>query len=114
MFKNRSKVAFLSALLGVSYSVYLIIYFSSLSGPGSAVVIGLITPHLLAVSIGSLFNILGFYQNKKGFIITALVLYSVSGILFLMYLIFVIPMIIMSAISISKVPGKKKSINKNK
>lgn len=105
MFENRSKVAFASAVLGVAYTLYLIIYFYS---GDSVLAAAMVTPHIMAVLLASIFNVVGFYYNKKWGLITACVLYSVAVILFTLYFIFLIPMIVLRAIGISKVPGKDK------
>ncbi len=104
MFENRSKVVFASAILGVLYFIMLFKnFFLGIDDVGSAVATALVMPHIIAVLIAMIFNILGFLKNKKAFVIVALVMYCVAGVLFILYVIMLIPMIILSAIGISKV-----------
>lgn len=110
MFKNRSKVLFISGVLGVLYAIYLASHFggsvSSTDGAeqvGAAVATALILPHLMVLVLAVIFNWVAFFMNKGWAAITSGVLYSVSGVLFLLYIVFEIPMIILSFVGVSKV-----------
>ncbi len=111
MLKSRSKVLFVSAILGILYSLYIISYFlgvnSNATGAseavGSAIATTLVLPHLILVVLATIFNILAFFMNSKGFAITCGVLYAIAGAAFLLYIMFVIPMIILSFIGVTKV-----------
>ncbi len=104
MFENRSKVVFASAVLGVLYFIMLFKnFFLGVNDAGSALATALVMPHIISVFIAVVFNVLGFIKNKKAFVIVGLVMYCVAGILFLIYIIMLIPMIILSSIGISKV-----------
>ncbi|MFV0246637.1 MAG: hypothetical protein ACK5HS_01725 [Mycoplasmatales bacterium] len=116
MFDNRSKVVFVSFVLGALYTIYLLCYFSgAIAGSdGSAEAVGaslaatLVAPHMFAVLIATAFNGIAFFTNKKWAIIVALCTYIGAGILFLLYIVFVIPMIVLSAIGISKISNLNK------
>ena len=63
MFKFRSKVVFISAILGTLYALYLIIYFSGTINEsqgaeqvGAAIATALVTPHMVLVAIAAIFN----------------------------------------------------------
>lgn len=109
MFKNRSKVLFVSAILGSLYALYLVSYFtgtiSSTDGAeqvGTAIATVLVLPHAMLLVLAVIFNWVGFFMNKTWAAITCGVLYSVSGVFFLLYIIFEIPMIILSFVGVSK------------
>jgi len=110
MFKFRSKVLFTSAVLGTLYMFYLMTHFMGSVGStegaeqvGSALATALVLPHFGVLVLAVIFNWVGFFQNKKWAAITSGILYSVSGVLFLLYIMFEIPMIILSFVGVSKV-----------
>lgn len=118
MFKNRSKVLFVSAILGSLYALYLVSYFigivSATDGAeqvGSAIATVLVLPHTMLLVLAVIFNWVGFFMNKTWAAITCGVLYSVSGVFFLIYIIFEIPMIVLSFVGVSKM--KKINMLKN-
>lgn len=110
MFKNRSKVMFTAGLLGTLYMIYIISYFfGGVSGTegteqvGAALATALVLPHMALLVLAVIINWVGFFMNKKWAAITCGILYSVSGILFLLYIVFEIPMIILSFVAIGKI-----------
>jgi hypothetical protein len=110
MFKNRSKVMFVSAVLGSLYMVYIISYFfggiNSTEGAeqvGTALATAMVMPHMALLVLAVIFNWVGFFMNKKWAAITCGVLYAVSGVLFLLYIMFEIPMIILSFVGVSRI-----------
>ncbi len=112
MFNNRSKAAFTAALLGTLYTIYLLTYFGGGAGEsGNAIAFALVMPHLLCNLIAAIFGWLGFKNNSKGMVITSLVLYILAIILFMLYFLFDLPMVILSAIAIGKVSKLKKATN---
>jgi hypothetical protein len=114
---KKSKTLIISAILGIIYSVYLISYFSgAISGTGSstealggALATALVTPHMICIVLATIFNTVGAIFNKSGFALTGAILYCVGGVLFIMYIPFVIPMIVLSFIGYGRV---KKNIIK--
>ncbi len=110
MFKNRSIALFISAILGALYSVYVISYFSgnimgaknAAEGIGASIATALVTPHMVCVVVATIFNWLAFFMNLKWAAITSGILYTVGGIVFMVYILFVVPMIILSFVGVSK------------
>lgn len=109
MFKNRSKILFLCALLASAYTVYLLWYFGSSLGDlnsseeiGGAIATALVTPHMLAMGVGAIFSWLGFFLRKSWAALVGAILYCVSDLLFIMYSMFCIPIIILAFIGYSK------------
>lgn len=110
MFNNRSKCAFISALLGTLYAIYIVVYFMNgmaSSSTDSEVVGGalatmLVTPHIILVILASIFMWLGFFLRKPGFDLTGAILYTVGGVMFLLYIFFVIPSFVLGYVAFSK------------
>lgn len=107
---KKSKCLIISAILGIIYSIYLLSYFGSVltngqgaEAVGGAIATAMVTPHMICVVLAAIFNLVGALMNKAGFALTAGILYSVAGVLFLPYIFFVIPMIVLSFVGFSSV-----------
>lgn len=103
MKKKHSKALLVAAIIGVLYSIYLICYFSGAIGgsegaeqAGAAIATALVTPHMILVVLATIFNWLAYFTNKRGFALTAGILYSVGGVIFIVYIVFVIPSLVLS------------------
>lgn len=109
--EKRSKVLIISAVLEVLYSIFLVVNFGgAISGAssdaealGGAIATALVTPHMICIVLATIFNVIGAIKSKAGFALTGAILYSVGGVLFLMYIPFVIPMIVLSFVGYAKV-----------
>ncbi len=106
---KKSKLALISWILSLLYLIYLISYFGgglgSTSGTeqaGNALATALVFPHMLALGIGLIFNMLGYFLNNRAFILVGAILYSISILLFMMYFIFVIIQMILSYVAFAK------------
>lgn len=109
MFKERSKVLFVSSLITTAYVIYLMVHFgSSFFAEDSAEVVGgalataLVTPHMFFLGLGVVFSWIGFFFKKSWAALVAAILYCVGAILFLMYALFVVPSIILGFVGYSK------------
>lgn len=118
MFKNRSKVVFSSLVVGVLYLIYIVSFFTngitssdSTKAIASGIAAILIFPHMILLVFAIIFNLIGFISNRKWCVITGLALYGVSALLFILYAIFLIPSIVLSAIGIDKVTKINESKN---
>lgn len=96
---KKSKVLIVSMILGVLYSIYIIGHFGTAMTSGdSAEVIGaslataLVLPHMLVASLGAIFSVIAVIINKAWSGLTAMILYFVSGVLFIPYAVFSIPL----------------------
>ncbi|MGL6187084.1 MAG: hypothetical protein ACRC1T_17070 [Clostridium chrysemydis] len=103
MKKKHSKALLISGILGALYAIYLISYFGSgmtssdsSEQIGATIATALVTPHMILVVLAAIFNWVSYFTNKRGFALTAGILYSVAGVVFLMYIPFVIPSIVLS------------------
>lgn len=106
MFNNRSKVAFAAALLGTLYTLYLLVYFTG-GDDSSAVAFALVLPHIICNLLATIFAWIGFNKNHKGMMIASLVFFIIAIFAFMLYFLFDLPMVILSAVAIAKV-GKIK------
>ncbi len=109
MKKKHSKALLISGIIGLLYSIYIISYFSgnmantkdSAELVGGAIATALVTPHMILVVLATIFNWVGYFTNKKGFALTGAILYTVGGVMFLLYFIFVIPSLVLSFVGTS-------------
>lgn len=107
---KKSKTLMISGILGLIYAIFLISNFggavfgasSDAEAVGGAIATALVTPHMICVVLAVIFNIIGAFYNKSGFALTGGILYAVGGVLFLLYMPFVIPMIVLSFVGYSK------------
>ena len=109
MKKKRSILLLISAIIGTLYALYIIIYFSSSlnsndasEAVGAAIATALVMPHMILVVLAVIFNWVGYGTNKRGLALTGGILYSVAGVVFLMYIFFVIPSLVLSFVGYAK------------
>lgn len=109
MFKKRSKVLFICSILATIYIVYLISYFSNAMGEletseeiAGALATALVTPHMIMIGIGAIFSWIGFFLRKSWAALVGAILYCVGAMLFIMYIMFCIPLIILGFVGYSK------------
>lgn len=100
---KRSKALLISAILGIAYSIYLISHFAGATAStegaeqvGAAIATALVTPHMILVVLAAIFNAVAYFTNKRGFALTAGILYSIGGVVFLLYILFVVPSLVLS------------------
>lgn len=107
---KRSKLLLISAILGTLYLIYIISYFSgNMTGSqgdaeraGAAIATALVMPHMILVLIAVIFNWVGYLGNKRWAALTGAILYAVGGALFIIYLFFVLPSMILSFVGYAK------------
>lgn len=117
MFKNRSKVLFVTALMATLYVIYLVSYFTNGMGDlnsseevGGALATALVTPHIIIMGLGAIFSWIGFFLKKSWGALVGAILYSVGALAFMLYIIFCIPLIILGFVGYAK---QKKISNTN-
>lgn len=114
---KKSKMLIASMVLGIIYTVYLISYFAGVIGTsadaseviGASVAAALVVPHMACVLIAAIFSIVAVATSKPWAGLTAMILYFVSGVLFLPYVIF---SIILGAVALWGWLNMKKIISK--
>lgn len=109
MFKNRSKVLFICALISSLYVTYLMNYFGSSMGNmdsaeeiSGAIATALVTPHMTIIGLGAIFSWLGFFLKKPWGALVGAILYCVGALIFMLYAVFCVPLIILGFIGYSK------------
>lgn len=107
--KKRNRLALISWILSLAYLIYLISYFGGGIGSsegveqaGAAIASALVFPHMLALGIGLIFNMLGYFLNNRAFVLVGAILYSVSMLLFIMYFMFVVIQTVLSYVAFAK------------
>lgn len=106
---KKNKLLLASWILGALYFVFLVTYFmgatsngDGMEQAGAVIATAIVMPHMVAVGLATLFNILGWAQNRRSFALTGGILYSVSIVLFPIYFMFVIIQVILSFWGYSK------------
>lgn len=110
---NKSKLLLVALVLSALYMIYSAWYWfgggaasqagtDSAAQAGGAIAAALVTPHLLCALLALVFNALGFAMGKRGFALTAGILYAVSMVLFPMYFFFVIVQMILCFVAFAK------------
>lgn len=107
---KKSKLLLVSWILGALYTVYIIFYFingvssqtDAATAIGAGIAAALVAPHMLVTALATLFNILGWAMNKRGFALTGGILYAVAIALFPMYFMFVTIQTVLSFVGYAK------------
>lgn len=108
--ERKSVLLLISGILGLAYTIYIIVYFSGtvMNAESDADIVGgaiatlLVAPHMVIVSIATLFNILAYFLNKRGFALVAGILYSVGALVFIFYAFFVLPSLVLCYVAYAK------------
>lgn len=111
------KCLLISAIFGTLYLVYIINYFfngvTSTSGSeqiGAGIATALVAPHMFLLAVAVLFNWIGWAAKAKWAALTGGILYCVSGLLFLLYVFFEIPSIILSFVGYAKMKNARQNL----
>lgn len=108
---KKSKAAIIAGVLGILYTIYLMVHFggaivnttSDAEALGGAIASALVMPQMILVLLASIFTLVGAFINKAGFVLTGAILFCVGAAVFFLYAIFIVPMIVLSFIGYSKV-----------
>ena len=114
---KRPITLLLSAIIGTGYAIYIISYFAGVTTAqtetteqvGAVIATALATPHMVLVVLAVIFNWLGWLMRFSGFALTGAILYIVGGVLFLLYIPFTIPSMILSFIGYARMKKLKKA-----
>lgn len=113
---KRWNVLFIIAgVLGAAYAVYLSTYMAqagSSSGSaaeraGAAIALALMTPHLVLVITAVVLNTITIFTNNTVLALLTAIAYSVAAVVFLLYIMFVIPSIVLSWIGFAQLRKRK-------
>lgn len=113
--RKRSIMLAIATGAATAYAIYLICYFmgglASSSGTeflGGAIATALVTPHTIMFAIGAIFGWLGFFIKKSWLALVSAILYTVGAVLFLAYIMFGAPILILGFIGYAN----QKKLNK--
>lgn len=101
--RKRSIILTIATILSTAYAIYLFCYFvggtAAASGTeealGGAIATALVTPHAIMFLIGAVFGWIGVLIKKTWAALVAAILYSVGTVLFLVYVMFGAPILIL-------------------
>ncbi len=101
VFKQRSNILFITVILGLAYCIYLVSSFNELNNQDTtgddffiAILTILVIPHLVVTALATLLIFLSFIFKNPGLALASTILYLLAAILFILYAIFLLPVII--------------------
>lgn len=108
--KKMNKCLLISFILGFAYVLYLFSYMYSSAGSGAndaenlgiGLAISLAMPHMICALLAVIFNGLGLFLNKRGFVLTGAILYTVACVLMPVRFMFTIIQAILSYIGFAR------------
>lgn len=114
---KKSKCLLVSAIFGTLYLVYLVYYFmsnisssgDSYEALGAGIATAIVLPHMLTLALAVIFNWVGWAKNLRWAALTGGILYSVSAVLMLIYLLFEIVQIVLSFVGFAKLKAIRQS-----
>jgi len=106
MLKNRSILTLISLVLAIAYTIYILSYFGGVNAEttsdaeaiGAGIATLLVLPSVFVLGVGVILGLIGFFNRSAGLQLTAAILYSVAGLLFLLYAVFLVPSIVLGFI----------------
>ena len=114
MFKNRSKIAFLSIFLSLAYCIYFFVSYKEAinqDGQDQNIILELLfilaLPHIGAVIIALFLDVLGFLLKNHQLLLVSSIFFLIGSVLFILYAMFVFPIAIITFIGYRK----QKTIN---
>lgn len=106
---KKSVCLMISWILGLLYSGYLVYYIATsyfstggaiaanaAEGIGMAVGVMMIMPHMILTILATIFNVIGWGTNRRGFALTSAILYAIAMVAFFPYFFFVIIQMVLS------------------
>lgn len=90
MKKKKSIILFLACIVATACFVYVVSYMKNTdtSATGAAIAMALATPSVICSGIGTLFSWIGWFSSRRGFALTAGILFAVSMVLMIPWLMF--------------------------
>lgn len=115
--KRWNTLVITSAVLGSAYVIYLMTYMagsvdqggSSAEKAGVAIALTLMTPHLVLVLTAVILNIVTVFTNSPIVALLTAIFYSIAALVFLLYILFVIPSIVLSWIGYTQLRKRKQA-----
>ncbi|MDE6150221.1 MAG: hypothetical protein K2F81_09080 [Ruminococcus sp.] len=118
MFKQRSKMLFVTSVLSLAYAIYIISYVVKANSDaadaaekvGSALATAMLTPHMVMMILGAIFCWLGFFLKANWGALVGAILFCVGLVFMPIYFMFSVPLLIFGFISFSN----QKKINQSR
>lgn len=112
--KKPNKILFISLILTFIYLFSSFITLintikkmtSSMNIIGEGLIMLIVLPHYLSVVIGFIFNGIGLFLERKVFVLTSAILYSVAILFFPLYFPFIITQMILSYIGFTQMKNQ--------
>ncbi|MGB3414623.1 MAG: hypothetical protein WBA28_07905 [Microbacteriaceae bacterium] len=116
--KRWNILLIIAAVLGSAYAIYLSTYIANSSSQtgsagtkaGIAIAVAIMTPHLILVITAAVLNIITVFTNSPILALLTAIFYSVAALVFLLYILFVIPSIVLSWIGFVQLRKRSKDI----
>ena len=91
--------------MGSLYLAYILNYFmgASDSGISGSMAVAIVTPHILCCMLGVVFSWLAFFGNRRGFALTAAIMFCVAAVVFVMYATLMVPLIILGFVGYARI-----------
>ena len=109
MFKNRSKIAFLSILLALAYCIYFFVSYKEAliqDNQDQNIILDLLfilsLPHIGAVILALFLDVLGFLLKNHQLLLVSSIFFLIASLLFILYAMFVFPIAIIAFIGYRK------------
>ncbi|MGD9964322.1 MAG: hypothetical protein AB7S96_03105 [Candidatus Izemoplasmatales bacterium] len=109
MFKNRSKIAFLSILLALAYCIYFFVSYKEALNQDNQdqnIILDLLfilsLPHVVAVILALFLDVLGFFLKNHQLLLVSSIFFLIASLLFILYAMFVFPIAIIAFIGYRK------------
>lgn len=103
---SKSICLLISAVLGICYSIYIIMHFGSAMNEnelaGSLATV-LVAPHIFMTLGATIVILISYFKNSSSMALIGSILFSVGGLLFIMYIPFLVPSIILGFVGFDKV-----------
>ena len=116
MFKQRSMMLFITMLLGIAYTAFILLSFKELSEQAAeednafvALFTILLVPHIVVTLLATLLMTLSFVFKSHVLTLVSSITYLLAAALFVIYGIFLIPVVLFGFIAYSR----QKRLNKS-
>jgi len=118
---RRPLISLITVLAATVYGVYIMAlltgaFTDTTSGAttdsevaGAALGVALLLPHIVLVWVGTLLNWVGYVFKVPGVTLAAAIVYSVAAFLGFVFIVFMIPIVVLSYISFAMERSRKKA-----
>ena len=111
--ERRNILLLISSIIGIVYAIILTIYFIGVYNQSIMGVIAfrLVTPHIILVGLAAVANGLSWYLDNGWVALASAVLYLVAGLVFTMYLLYILIPVVLAFVGFVMVNNKQQRDN---